>query len=156
MPQDSSDLEAVSPQTGRSTPWYHPDVATLEGARRAIRPGVWLTGGYALFLVVQFIYLRIFNAAALGDYDAADILVVAPVFTAVLILFALKASRIAIGLMTMSGIATIRHGVDVLLANEMLAGTGLTLTGIALTGLCAIGFAAAVRYQQAEQGQSGA
>lgn len=156
MPQDSSDLETPNPEIAGGTPWYNPDVSTLEGAQRAIRPGVWLTGGYAVFLVAQFIYQRFFSAVELIDYDPANILVVAPVFTALLILFALKASRIAIGLMTMSGIATIRQGADFLLANEMLAGTGLTLTGIALTGLCAIAFAAAWRYHTVDQAQPGA
>ncbi|WP_417494166.1 hypothetical protein [Maricaulis sp.] len=150
MSQDPGAPETPDPAPAASAvasaPWYNPDVSTLDGARRAILPGAWLTGGYAAFLAVHFIYQRVFNPATLGDYDPADILVVAPVFTALLILFALKASRIATGLMVMSAIVTLRHGVDVLFAGDIAAGLLLTATGAALTGLCMIGFTAAWRY----------
>ncbi|WP_417492539.1 hypothetical protein [Maricaulis sp.] len=150
MSQNSTTSRTSDPVT----PWYNPDVSTLHGAQRAIRPALWLTGAYAVFLVVQFIIQRIVDPAALGDYDPSDILVVTPVFTAALILFALKASRIACGLMLMSGITTIRHGFDVVSAGDGVAGAGLIVTGLALTGLCAIGFAGAWRYHASGGGSS--
>ena len=150
MSQNSTTSRTSDPVT----PWYNPDVSTLQGAQRAIRPALWLSAAYAVFLVVQFIIQRIVDPAALGDYHPSDILVVTPVFTAALILFALKVSRIACGLMLMSGITTIRHGLDVLLAGEMAAGLVLTATGVALTGLCLIGLAAAVRYHASGGGSS--
>jgi len=45
-PEASEPAAAASAVASR--PWFNPDVSTLEGARRAILPGVWLTGGYVV------------------------------------------------------------------------------------------------------------
>jgi hypothetical protein len=136
------------------TPWYNPDVKTLEGARRAIMPGIWVMSAITVLQLLVLFTDNLFPGQEMGGLSVAFVFAIVVGWMGLLLLFAYQGARIALTLLALDGLKAVWRGAVMAYEGDLGIGISVTVTGIAMTAILFVGLFAATRYHKEKQSQT--